>query len=69
MREEYVSPVGFAKEPSEERRRWIGRIFLILLVVFVVWLFLYRVLNPADEGNPVLNGGPQQQETVLPAPE
>jgi hypothetical protein len=67
MREEHVSPVGFAKEPSEERRRWIGRIFLILLVAFVAWLFLYRVLNPADDGNPVLNPGGQQQETLIPS--
>ena len=40
MREEYVSPVGFAKEPSEERRRWIGRVLLIALVIFVAWLLL-----------------------------
>jgi len=66
MREEYVSPVGFAKEPSEERRRWIGRIFLVILLAFVVWLLLYRVFSPFDEGNPSLN---QQQQTVLPAPE
>ena len=67
MREEYTSPVGFAKEPSEERRRWIGRIILILLIVFVLWLFVYRVLSPSqDTGNPTIPGG---QTTVLPAPE
>jgi hypothetical protein len=64
VREEYNAPVGFAKEPSEERRRWFGRILLILLVVFVVWLLVYRVLNPADDTSPVL---PQQtQEPILP---
>jgi hypothetical protein len=66
MREEHVSPVGFAKEPSEERRRWFGRILLAVLVVFVVWLLVYRVFSPGDDGNPVLNPGPQQQETILP---
>jgi hypothetical protein len=64
VREEFTSPVGFAKEPSEERRRWVGRVLLIALVIFVGWLFVYRVLNPADE-SPVL---PQQtQESFLPA--
>ena len=52
MREEYVSPVGFAKEPSEERRRWIGRIFLIALVLFLAWLGWTRIINPPEEGNP-----------------
>ena len=65
MREEHVSPVGFAKEPSEERRRWFGRILLGLLLVFVIWLLVYRVFSPSDDGNPVLNS-PQQQETLLP---
>lgn len=64
MREEYVSPVGFAKEPSEERRRWIGRIFLIALVLFVGWLLVNRVINPPEEGNPRL---PQIEQT-LPGP-
>jgi hypothetical protein len=64
MREEYVSPVGFAKEPSEERRRWIGRILLFALVVFIGWLLVFRVLNPFDDGNP--GPGPEQQQTILP---
>jgi hypothetical protein len=64
MREEYVSPVGFAKEPFEERRRWIGRILLFVLVVFIAWLLVYRVFSPFDEGNPGL--GPEQQQTILP---
>jgi hypothetical protein len=67
MREEYVSPVGFAKEPSEERRRWIGRLLLVVLLAFVVWLLLYRVFSPFSDENPGL--GNQQQQTVLPAPE
>ena len=65
MREEYVSPVGFAKEPSEERRRWVGRVLLIALVIFVGWLLVYRVLNPSDDQSPLIQ--PQQQDTVLPA--
>ena len=66
MREEYVSPVGFAKEPSEERKRWIGRIFLIALVLFIVWLLVNRVINPPNEGDPTLE--PQIEQT-LPGPE
>ena len=66
MREEYVSPVGFAKEPSEERRRWIGRILLLALLVFVVWLLLYRVFNPFNQGDPGLIPPQQQQQTILP---
>jgi hypothetical protein len=64
MREEYVSPVGFAKEPSEERRRWIGRIFLIALVLFIGWLLVNRVINPPAE-NPQI--GNQIEETTIPA--
>ena len=64
MREEYVSPVGSAKEPSEERRRWIGRIFLIVLVLFLVWLAWTRIINPPEETNPRI--GTEQE---LPGPE
>jgi hypothetical protein len=63
MREEYVSPVGFAKEPSEERRRWIGRIFLIALVLFIGWLLVNRVINPPEE-NPRIGPGPQIEQTL-----
>ncbi|MFY9588264.1 MAG: hypothetical protein WAT66_12495 [Actinomycetota bacterium] len=64
MREEYVSPVGFAKEPSEERRRWIGRIFLIALVLFIGWLLVNRVINPPAETPQI---GNQIEETTIPA--
>jgi hypothetical protein len=64
MREEYVSPVGFAKEPSEERRRWIGRVFLFLLLVFIVWLLVFRVFTPFTDESP--NLVPDTNETVLP---
>ena len=64
MREEYVSPVGFAKEPSEERRRWIGRIFLVLLIAFLGWIVWARIVNPTSE-EPTI---PTEQQQ-LPAPE
>lgn len=63
MREEYVRPVGFAKEPAEERRRWLGRILLIVLVLFLAWIVWARIINPPEEGNPRI---PTQE---LPAPE
>ncbi|MGH2728496.1 MAG: hypothetical protein ACRDKS_16120 [Actinomycetota bacterium] len=65
MREEYVAPVGFAKEPSEERRRWIGRFFLALVVAGLAWILYFRVINPPEE-NPTL---PTQQEVELPGPQ
>ena len=66
MREEYLSPVGFAKEPAEERRRWIGRILLAALLFFIVWLLFQRVINPPEDPRlPV----PQQEEPILPGPE
>lgn len=61
-REEYVPPVGFAREPRAERRRWIGRIMLFLLVIFLAWLLKYGVLTPRDQPS-----RPVPQET-LPAP-
>ena len=64
MREEYVSPVGFAKEPAEERRRWVGRIFLIALVLFIGWLLVNRVLNPPADDPGI---GTQIEQTTIPA--
>ncbi|MGH2784592.1 MAG: hypothetical protein ACRDJ1_04990 [Actinomycetota bacterium] len=63
MPEEYVSPVGFATEPVEERRRWIGRIFLVLLIGFLGWIVWARIINPPEEGNP------RVPVPELPAPE
>lgn len=49
-REEYIAPVGFAREPVAERRRWIGRIFLLVIVVALTWLLWNRVIHPSDSG-------------------
>jgi hypothetical protein len=65
MREEYLPPPGFAKEPAEERRRWIGRILLAALLVFIGWLALERVINPPEDSP----GPTQQEEPILPGPE
>lgn len=65
MREQYFGPVGFAKEPAEERRRWIGRILLAALIVFIGWLLVNRVLNPPEEGNPRV----PIEQPILPGPE
>jgi hypothetical protein len=64
MREHYVPPVGFAKEPSEERRRWIGRILLALLVGLLAFLIVFRVVSPPSE-----EGNPRLPAPELPAPE
>ena len=49
-REEYITPVGFAREPAKERRRWWGRIFLALLVAALVYVLFTRVINPPTTG-------------------
>jgi len=54
MREQYVTPVGFAKEPVEERRRWIGRILLFVLVAFILWIAVTKVINPPRDENPTV---------------
>jgi hypothetical protein len=44
--EEYITPVGFSREPVKERRRWWGRLFLALLVAGLVYVLFTRVINP-----------------------
>lgn len=65
MREDYFSPVGFAGEPGEERRRWFGRLIMLLFMAFLIWLFVTRVVSPPND-NPTL---PTQQSSTLPGPE
>jgi hypothetical protein len=61
-REQYIPPVGFAREPARERRRWISRIIIMFLVVLLAWLLIYRVIHaPSDSQNV-----PLQQQTALP---
>ncbi|MGZ4105523.1 MAG: hypothetical protein ACXVQ6_06810 [Actinomycetota bacterium] len=60
-REEYVTPVGFAREPAKERRRWIGRILLALLIAGIAYVLVARVINP-----PVGNNTPAPAVTALP---
>lgn len=47
--EGYLPPVGFASEPSTDRRRWIGRVLLAILVLFLCWMLVTRVINTPDE--------------------
>ena len=63
-REEYVPPVGFAREPARERRRWIGRVLLLALVAGLGWLLVNRVINPPED-QPFRTPG---LENELPAP-
>lgn len=62
-REEYITPVGFAREPGDERRRWIGRFFLLLIVLGLGWLMYNRVIHPPDDTRP-----PPGVEQQLPDP-
>ncbi len=64
MHEDYFAPLGFATEPIEVRRRWITRIFTLVLIIFIAWLFLTKVVRPPTEEPAV---GPKPVET-LPAP-
>jgi hypothetical protein len=63
VREEYFGPVGFAKEPAEERKRWFGRILTLLFIVAIVLLFYYRVLTPPSSDSPQI-----PTQTELPGP-
>ena len=64
-REEYVGVVGFGREPSVERRRWLGRFILLLFVLLLVWLFWTRVINPPSDSGP----GPVRNENIIPNPD
>ena len=63
MREDYFGPVGFAKEPVEVRRRWIGRILTFIFIVLVALLFYYKVWRPPSD-TPTFNSNPPA--SVLP---
>ena len=63
-REDYTRPVGFAREPAAERRRWVARVVLALFVALIGWLLVNRVINPPeDSGPPIPTTSP-----VLPGP-
>ena len=47
-REDYIPPVDFASEPADLRRRWIGRIILVLFVIGLLLMLWFKVLNPSD---------------------
>lgn len=65
MREDYFGPVGFAKEPTQERKRWIGRLILALFIAFIGWLFWNRVVNT---GTTTINNPRPTQSPALPGP-
>ena len=62
--EDYVPPVGFATEPTDERRRWIGRIVLVFFVIILMWVLVNRVVSPEDTQAPE----PGTTEVPLPGP-
>jgi hypothetical protein len=62
-REDYNRAVNLATEPAGERRKWIGRFFLALVVAGIFWLMVNRVLNPSDDTRT-----PRPTEEVLPGP-
>lgn len=62
QREDYVPPVGFAREPAKERWRWIGRVLLAAFMVLILWVVVNRVLKPPTDNSP----GPIPQQSVLP---
>lgn len=64
MREDYFGPVGFAREPAEERKRWIARLILAIFLVFIGWLFWNRVVN--TQGTNTIT--PRPTQSSLPGP-
>jgi hypothetical protein len=66
MREEYFGPVGFSKEPTEERKRWAGRFVTLIFIVLIALLGYYKVWRaPSDNGGVVT---PTTTQTELPGP-
>lgn len=61
-REDYLAPVGFAREPDVETKRWIGRIVLLLVVLLLIFILVDNVVFPQDQPTP------QPVEATLPAP-
>jgi hypothetical protein len=51
-REEYIGPVGFAREPVKERRRWIGRFLLAILIAGLLFILFNRVISPPSTETP-----------------
>jgi hypothetical protein len=47
--EDYLAPVGFAREPRTERTRWVKRIALFVFVLFIAWMLKDRVLSPPED--------------------
>lgn len=62
-REGYITPVGFAREPAIELRRWIGRVMLGLLLILLLFIVVNNVISPPDDPLPV-----NPTEGPLPAP-
>jgi hypothetical protein len=63
-REEYTTPVGFAREPAQQRRHWFGRLVLAAFIVLLGYLLLNGVLRAPDETSPP----PSTGESLLPGP-
>lgn len=61
--DDYIAPVGFAREPRIERRRWVNRIFLFLFVAAIAWMLISRVVSPPDDSNQ-----PKSTTSQLPGP-
>ena len=62
-REEYISPVWFAREPALEVRRWIGRVLLGLVIALLAFIMINNVISPDTSPTPT-----QTQQEELPAP-
>lgn len=61
--DDYVDPVGFAREPAQVRRHWLGRLLLGAFVVLLGFLLINGVLRPPDGTEPV-----RTEESTLPGP-
>ncbi|HEX9712225.1 MAG TPA: hypothetical protein VGB52_06695 [Actinomycetota bacterium] len=48
-REGFIAPVGFAREPAVEVRRWIGRFLMAVLLVLLAFIVVNNVIYPSDD--------------------
>lgn len=51
-REEYIAPVGFAREPAQQRRHWLGRIVLAGFIGLLGYLLVNGVFSAPDDTQP-----------------
>ncbi|MBI4728946.1 MAG: hypothetical protein HY775_05515 [Acidobacteria bacterium] len=64
--DKFTRPVGFAREPLETRRRIAVRLLTLLLVLFIAWLLVTKVMRPPQETGPFPSALPARAAASAP---